>query len=395
MSSVPEGVRDVRSVRLPVLGSVVADPVSLWAVIDADGTVHDAAARFLIDLRAAGCSPLTVRSYAQDLLRWFRFLAAVDVPWTYASRAEVRDLVRWMQVAENPQRRRPVGVRPPPGSLNPETGKAYLSSGYAPRTINHQLTVLGSFYEFTVDESLGPMVNPVPSSRRTAAFGVRRAPRARYRQRTPAFQPRAISESLLQRLFAVLGNDRDRALVAVALSSGARAGELLSMTRGGVDAGAGVLSVVPKGRGGSRLWIPAAPESFVWIGRYLTKVEVGGPMEPLWLTLREPRKPLNYMALRQVLERANRRLGTNLTWHDLRHTFTHRLLADDNLAITDVQELVRHRNLDSLATYAASRLDELVAHLHAHLSRPPVPPPTAAPGYDVHDLQVLFPEMRS
>jgi|SRR5271166_6483876 len=41
-------------------------------------------------------------------------------------------------------------------------------------------------------------------------------------------------------------SDRDRALVSVALGSGLRAGELLSMTCGGIDAGRDVLRVVPK-----------------------------------------------------------------------------------------------------------------------------------------------------
>ncbi len=54
----------------------------------------------------------------------------------------------------------------------------------------------------------------------------------------------------------------------VALSSGVRAGELLSMTRGGVDAGLGMLSVLPKGGGGVRVWVPAAPEALVLVCRY-------------------------------------------------------------------------------------------------------------------------------
>ena len=57
----------------------------------------------------------------------------------------------------------------------------------------------------------------------------------------------------MQQLFEVLKHDRDRALVAVTLSTGARASELLSMTLAGVDIGRSVLSVVPKGRGGQRV----------------------------------------------------------------------------------------------------------------------------------------------
>ncbi|HBX82642.1 MAG TPA: recombinase XerD, partial [Propionibacteriaceae bacterium] len=58
------------------------------------------------------------------------------------------------------------------------------------------------------------------------------------------------------------------------------------------------------------------------------------------LTLRPPHQPLNYFALRQILERANARLGTNYTWHDFRHTFSHRILADDRMTLTDAQALM-------------------------------------------------------
>ena len=47
---------------------------------------------------------------------------------------------------------------------------------------------------------------------------------------------------------------------------GLRAGELLSMTCGGLDAGRGVLSVIRKG-GHCAWWVPAPPEAFVEISR--------------------------------------------------------------------------------------------------------------------------------
>ena len=190
-------------------------------------------------------------------------------------------------------------------------------------------------------------------------------------------------------MFAALRHDRDRALIAVALSSGARASELLSMVRNGIDIGLGVVSVIPKGRPG-RVWIPVAPEALVLMGRYLASRPPGSPHDPVWVTVRRPARPLTYFALRQVLERVNVQLGSNITWHDFRHTFAHRLLADDRLSLTDVQTLMRHRSLTTLTDYSAVRLEELVSRLHEHLSRP-VPRPTPAVGYDHGDLQVLFP----
>ena len=43
---------------------------------------------FLADLQACGRAAATQRSYSMALLRWFRFLWAVEVPWDEATRVE-------------------------------------------------------------------------------------------------------------------------------------------------------------------------------------------------------------------------------------------------------------------------------------------------------------------
>lgn len=382
-------VRDVAGLVVPSTMRVVPEPTLCWVVRDDSGAVVEPVREFIAELTANGTSPATRRSYCHDLLRWLRFCDAVGTSWDEAGTEDVRDFVRWLRSAPNPQRTRTgSGSRPPAGSVNAVTGKTYLRAGYAPRTINHALSVLSAFYTFMYEAGRGPW-SPVPGSHRQRHQVPAR--RARYRQKVPMFQPRAVSEAGLQDLFAALRNDRDRALVAVALSSGARAGELLSMTVKGIDAGQGVVAIEPKGGLGSRIWVPAAPESFVWIARYLAQRPASGVDAPLWLSLRPPHQPMEYFALRQVLERVNRRLGTNYTWHDLRHTFSHRILADERMTLTDAQALMRHRHLDTLNAYAAARLDELVAALHRHLAAPPPEPSRTSIHYDSSDLAVLFP----
>jgi integrase/recombinase XerC len=385
-------IRDITMISPPKNGRVVAAPLLCWLVVGDDGTVVETIRSFMVELAANGTSPSTRRAYCHDLLRWWRFCEAIDTTWDAATTTDVRDFVRWLKAKPNPQRTRSgAASRPAAGSVNAITGKSYLRDGYAPRTINHALSVLSAFYTFTYEAGLGPW-SPVPGSHHDRRH--LRVRRARYRQKVPVFQPRAISEENLQDLFATLSRDRDRALVAIALSSGARAGELLSMTVKGLEAGQGVVAVEPKGGLGSRIWIPAAPESFVWTARYLATRPATTTDEPLWLTLRPPHTPMDYFALRQVLERANRRLGTNYTWHDFRHTFSHRILADDRMTLTDAQALMRHRHLDTLNNYAAARLDELVTALHRHLATPPPEPPKTSIRYDADDLAVLFPGLQ-
>jgi hypothetical protein len=65
---------------------------------------HEAASGYLRELAASDCSTATLRSYAFDLLRWFRFLHRQYTPWERAERLDVRSFVEWLQQAPNPQR---------------------------------------------------------------------------------------------------------------------------------------------------------------------------------------------------------------------------------------------------------------------------------------------------
>jgi hypothetical protein len=53
-----------------------------YQVVGPGGGIVEPVSVFLRDLLASGKSEATLRSYSVDLLRWWRFLAAVDVRWT-------------------------------------------------------------------------------------------------------------------------------------------------------------------------------------------------------------------------------------------------------------------------------------------------------------------------
>jgi hypothetical protein len=67
--------RDLAALVVPQAGGLVATG-SLWEpyrLVDADGLTVEPVAAYLRDLQAAGRSEATMRSYGNDLLRWFRF----------------------------------------------------------------------------------------------------------------------------------------------------------------------------------------------------------------------------------------------------------------------------------------------------------------------------------
>ena len=105
MSSFDEVERDVESVRLPRWGRVAPDGGMVpWLVVDPSGEPVAPVRQFLVDFVARGNRPGSVRSYAYDLLRWWRWLHAVDVDWSRATSAEVRDFVLWLGQARKPRR---------------------------------------------------------------------------------------------------------------------------------------------------------------------------------------------------------------------------------------------------------------------------------------------------
>ena len=385
-------------------GGVVAtgDGSEPFQLVDVDGGVDVVVQGFVRHLVACDYSPATVRSYLLSLLRWYRFLAAVGVGWDRAERRDVRDFVLWMRGADNEQRRRTSGVAA--GSTNPVTGKRALSLGYAPATINHALSAVSVFYDYEALLGAGPVVNPVPGQQgrdgsrahahQAPGASVERLPRAPYRQRTPARPPRALSDAVVSALFEAMTCDRDRAILTLGVGSGPRASELLGMTMADVDMGGQLIALTGKGHR-DREWVPASPEAMLWLASYLAKTKGSRPVGEagLWWTSRAPARPLTYPALRQVLNRANAVLGSDVTFHDLRHTFAMRLLGDTRLAITDVQRLMRHRSLASTQVYARAQLDELVVKMREHYARPEPSPGRPDSAYDAAAMAVLFPDL--
>jgi integrase len=396
-------VRSVTGLTVPRAGRVESGPdVSLpWRVVDQHGVEVREVSDYLRDTTAGDFSPASVKSYAQALLRWLRFLWAVGVAWDQAGRVEVRDFVLWLRTARCRRPPRRAGG-PVPGSVNPRTGKPYLGVGFAPATINHNLAVIAGFYGYHHGRGAGPAGNPVPARRGRggARPGAHHNPlepvpvlrRAAYRQKQPQRAPRAIPDGLFDELFAAMGCDRDRALLALYVTTGARPAELLGLVGAYVDYGEQQIAVVRKGTRALQ-WLPASADALVWLRLYLERLPAGlvGADRPVWWTLRRPWRPLGYDAVRAVLRRANARLATNWTLHDLRHTCAVRMAADPRMTLTDVQTILGHAHLATTQRYLAPRQDEVLAHARAHHEQPRLALPLAGGlGYDAGDLGELF-----
>ena len=146
---------DLSQLTVPQVGSLEAtgDLFQPYRLLDAAGAPIPAANAYFAELVACSRSSATLRSYGMDLLRWFRFLAAVGVDWDKATRVEGRDFCRWLMAAAKPARphwRRPdeppVPVSTSRLAPNTLTGKRPPGLNYAPATVAHAESVLRAFY---------------------------------------------------------------------------------------------------------------------------------------------------------------------------------------------------------------------------------------------------------
>jgi site-specific recombinase XerD len=191
-----------------------------------------------------------------------------------------------------------------------------------------------------------------------------------------------------------LSSDRDRALAAFWVSTGARAAELLGVLRSGADPGQQLITVVRKGSRAMQQ-LPASPDAFVWLRLYQQQTHglvPAGADDPLWWTLRRPFRPLSYHAARAMFVRANALLGSNWSLHDLRHTAAYRLARDPDMPITDVQWVLGHASLSTTQLYTTPTPVDVIDAVLAHHRRRGEPPP-AEPDplhYRKESLDVLF-----
>ncbi|MBF6270910.1 site-specific integrase [Nocardia farcinica] len=226
-------------VTVPRAGSVVSTDRAHppFVVLDRADVEIVVVTEYLAELALSDSRPLTCRSYAYDLLRWFRFLWMLEVGWAQATQSEVAVMVGWLRTAPNPQRQRRSAGSAGAGTVNFRTGKPSLAAGYARTTINHALSAVSGFYAYHGYFGRGPVINPVPVSPQRRAALAHRSPleptpptrRARLRQRVVDRPPRAIPDPLWDALFEAMGCERDRALLEFFVSSGARAAELLGV----------------------------------------------------------------------------------------------------------------------------------------------------------------------
>jgi integrase/recombinase XerD len=252
--------------------------------------------------------------------------------------------------------------------------------GRQPRTVNHRLCVLASFFEFLERRdrdrgfgARGDRTCPVPVGR-SAMEGshgmpgrdvIRRGRRGEYRQRVPRRLPRRVEPEVAVRLIDAAGSERDRALLTLLWRSGQRIGDwsamhgehgILGMRLGDLDRRSGTIVVRLKGARDEHR-VPVSDDFWPVFARYLGQERgLGGPEDPAWVMFRRGRgSPLTYSAFEQSLRHLCRKVGVHVTAHMFRHALAQAVV--DVAGLKVAQEVLGHAHVSTTAdTY--SHVDE-------------------------------------
>jgi len=287
--------------------------------------------RFLRFMAAErGASPLTLKSYREDLLQLEEFLSSAGCREPADASSA---LLRRFQ-----------------GGLG--------AAGYAPSTVARKLASMRSFYSFGQREGW-VRANPAKPLRSP---------------RRPRKLPLFLTGDEIARLLATPnpaepGGLRDRAILELMYSSGVRVRELTGLDDADLDLAGGTIRVRGKGRR-ERLGIVGGPARTAlrhWLAARPRSATGGtGRSRPLFTNRFGGR--LSVRGIARLLEKhlASAGLGKRASPHTLRHSFATHLL-DAGADIRSVQELLGHKSLVTTQIYThvtTSRLREAFDKAH-------------------------------
>jgi integrase/recombinase XerD len=288
------------------------------------------------------------------------------------------------------------GGRPPRG---PRTSVVELKSGQprasarrAPRTVNHRLSVLGSFFGYLIDRDTeagdgawAGRVSPVPQAPdagprhgRPGGGDVPVRGRAELRRREPRKLPRDLDPADVQRLIDAAPSWRDRALLLLLSRTGQRIGDwssehgrhgVLGMTLADLDRRTSTVTVLLKGARDEHR-VPVTAPFWVAYDRYLTEERGDPPTAAAWVGARRGRgRPLSYAAFEAGLRHLAGKVGIPVTAHMFRHTVATGLVEHSGVVVA--QAVLGHQHVSTTVdTYAHIDRHSLVEAVAAFEQRP-------------------------
>jgi integrase/recombinase XerD len=356
-----------------------SDANALWfRVSDSDGRSIPSCDDYLLHLKLRDCSVYTQRAYAIGLAHFFSWLHDAGVSQEHTSRQVIGRYIAEFSQSE----------------LQGAIGSRSAEKVRGPRTINHRLSVLASFFDFHIrrdtEDGSGPWcgcLNPasgklLDQELHHGMVGRDLPPRNRqrdsFRRRVPYEVPKRLEPTDIQKLIDAASSLRDKAILTLLCRTGQRVGDwstsagrhgILGMSLSDVDRKRRLVVVRLKGARDEHR-VPVTDDFWPIYECYLKDERRAFPNgQSLWVALRKGRgKPLTYASFESSLRYISHKAGVPVHPHLFRHTLAQGVLdLTGNLKIA--QELLGHAHLsttgDLYTRVDASSLVKAVAAVKA------------------------------
>jgi site-specific recombinase XerD len=231
------------------------------------------------------------------------------------------------------------------------------AKGLKSATVRRRVAAMKTFFDFLAEES-GDLSWPNPVRFKRHAGKVERR------------LPRDLRDEDLERVWHEIGDVRDRAWFALMVRGGLRVGEVVALKVGDVLNEAegerpARIRVEGKGRKERVVWLSA--DAYAVLAELLVARDAGeSPCAPVFLNRRG--KPLSANGIGWLLHRYGRQAGSDLTPHQLRHTFA-RQLTEAGMPITSLGKLLGHSQIGTTQIYTAGADPQLAQAYQTAMQR--------------------------
>jgi integrase/recombinase XerD len=326
-----------------------------YRILDPLGFPASKANEFLEHLEIRGRSPYTLHSYAVALADFLGWLRQADIGVDDVTRHVVGRYIH------------DFGNGPKGGFAS----TARAGSKRQPRTVNHRLSVLASYFAFLIrqdDEAgAGPWFqrpNPVSTEITGRRHGIagRDAPTrgrsSEFRRRVPRRILAQIDPATAMKVIEAARSWRDKSILTLLFRTGQRIGDwkdgtgghgILGMTLADLDQNRSMITVRLKGARDEHR-VPVTEDFWLMLRRYLDHERTtDGGSKALWIGLRRGSgEPLTYATFESSLRYISRKAGVRVHAHMFRH-----LLAQTVLEVTGnlkaAQDLLGHAHISTTA----------------------------------------------